>query len=57
MSEIMKRKNVNNELVVLGNKDTASSHYRINGGGNTVQVGEIVKQCVELLKMKRYECQ
>lgn len=53
----MKRKNVNNELVVLGNKDNASSHYRINGGGNTVQVGEIVKQCVELLKMKRYECQ
>ena len=52
----MKTENANNELV-LGNKNNTSSHYRINGGKNPVPVGEIVKQCVELLKIKRYEYQ
>lgn len=52
----MKRENENNRLV-LGNKDNTSSHYRINSGKNPVPVGEIVKQCVELLKQKRYEYQ
>ena len=54
----MKTENKNNELV-LGNKDNTSSHYRIKSSvdGNPVPVGVIVKQCVELLKMKRYEYQ
>ena len=48
----MKTENKNNELV-LGNKDNTSSHYRIKWDKNPVQIGEIVKQCVEQLKMKQ----
>ena len=51
MSEIMKTENVNNELV-LGNKDNSSSHYRIKWDRNPVQIGEIVKQCVDELKVR-----
>lgn len=52
----MKTENANNELV-LRNENNTSSHYRIKSGSNPVQVGEIVKQCVEQLKMKRYDYQ
>lgn len=41
----------------FGKRSDTSSHYRINLGRNPVLAGEIVKQCVELLKMKRYEYQ
>lgn len=41
----------------FGKRSDSSSHYRINCGKNPVQVGVIVKQCVELLKQKRYEYQ
>ncbi len=41
----------------FGKRNGASSHYRINCGKNPIQIGEIVKQCVEQLKMKRYEYQ
>jgi len=56
MSEIMKKENVHNELV-LENKDSSSSHYHIKSGSNPVPVGEIVKYCVEQLKKKSYEYQ
>lgn len=54
MSEIMKRESTPNESIV-GNRSDTSSHYRINCGKNPVPVGEIVKYCVEQLKMKRYK--
>ncbi len=41
----------------FGKRSDTSSHYRINCGKEPVAVGEIVKQCVELLKQKRYEYQ
>lgn len=50
----MKKDNLRNEPV-LENKNNTSSHYRIKSDSNPVPVGEIVKQCVELLKQKRYE--
>jgi hypothetical protein len=49
----MKRESTPNESIV-GNRSDTSSHYRINCGKNPVPVGEIVKYCVEQLKMKRY---
>ena len=52
----MKKENVHNDSI-FGNRNDTSSHYRIKSGSNPIPVGEIVKQCVELLKQKRYEYQ
>ena len=41
----------------FGKRSDTSSHYRINCGKDPIQIGEIVKQCVEQLKIKRYEYQ
>ena len=56
MSEVMKQSEKYSEKD-FGKRSDTSSHYRINCGKEPVAVGEIVKQCVELLKQKRYEYQ
>lgn len=50
----MKQSEIHNKIDFRKRSDT-SSHYRINCRGNTLSVGVIAKQCVEQLKMKRYE--
>ncbi len=52
----MKQEKVNNKMV-FGNKNNTSSHYRIKSGSDFVAVGEIVKECVERLKILRREYQ
>jgi hypothetical protein len=38
----------------FGKRSGSSSHYRINRGENPVHISEIIKRCLEELRMKRY---
>lgn len=46
------KKNCNTESQQNGNG--SSSHYRINRGENPIHISEIIKRCLEELRMKRY---
>ena len=52
----MKKENVHNE-VVLGNKNNASSHYRIKSGGTKVQLMAVVEGSTPLSKCEFLMCQ
>ena len=52
----MKKENVHNELV-LGNKDGASSHYRINSGGFKVQLMAVTDESKKEGKNEFLMCQ
>ena len=38
----------------FGKRSDTSSHYRINRGENPVHISEIIKRCMEELRMKRH---